>query len=103
VFVTAEGVPLTRFRRAIETRSLLLAELAARECGRLPLEDVLSLVLLYAAERSPKFERAAVRFLGRLCDGGDRSVGDLQLASAALASVRDRPEAAVHVLRSLLR
>jgi hypothetical protein len=103
VFVTAQGTPLTRFRRAIETRSLLLAELAARECGRLPLEDVLSLVLLYAAERSPKFDRAAVRFLGRLCDGGERTVADLHLAAAALASVRDRPDVAVHVLRTLLR
>jgi hypothetical protein len=42
-FVTAQGTPLTRFRRAIEGRSILLAELAAREGGRLPLEDAVAL------------------------------------------------------------
>ena len=37
-----------RFRRAVERKSLLNAELAAREMGQLNLEDALSLVLLYA-------------------------------------------------------
>jgi hypothetical protein len=34
---TASGTPLTRFRRAIETRSILLAEIATREAVRLTL------------------------------------------------------------------
>jgi hypothetical protein len=101
VFVTSQGTPLTRFRRAIETRSIALAELAAREAGPLPLEDALSLVLLYEAERSPKYDRAAVRLLGRLCDDGERTLRDAQLAAAALASLRDRPGPSVRLLRSL--
>jgi hypothetical protein len=41
-FVTAEGAPRARFRRAIERRSLLNAELAAREMGQVTLEEAYS-------------------------------------------------------------
>lgn len=64
-FVTAQGQPLTAFRRAIDSRSILLAELAAREGGRLPLEDAVALVALYARLDDAKFEWAAVRWLAR--------------------------------------
>jgi hypothetical protein len=46
-----------RFRRAIERRALWMAEDAAREMGKLSLEDALRLVHLYAERGSPKFER----------------------------------------------
>ena len=52
-----------RFRRAIERKSLLNAELAAREMGQLNLEDALSLVLLYAGADDPRFDRAATRWI----------------------------------------
>ena len=42
-FVTAQGSAATRFRRATEIKSVLNAELAAREMGHLGLEDALSL------------------------------------------------------------
>ena len=100
--MTAQGTPLTRFRRAIEQRSLFLAELAAREAGTLTLDDALSLVLLYAAEGSPKFERAAVRLLGRLALDRHLTLAELQLAAAALASARSRPDVLVPLLRRLL-
>lgn len=64
--MTAHGNPATRYRRAIETRSVFLAELAAQEMGHLPLVDALGLLQLYAAGESEKYERAAVRWLGRL-------------------------------------
>jgi hypothetical protein len=44
----------------------LQAEAAARELGRLGLEDALRLVLLYHREGDRRFEPAAVRFLGRV-------------------------------------
>jgi len=50
-----------RFRRAIEARSVLLAELTAREMRHL-LEDALELVSLYATAGDKKFERAACRW-----------------------------------------
>ncbi len=55
-----------RFRRALRGRNLFLAETAAFEMGVLTLDDALSLVALYAEAEDDKFERAAVRWLGRL-------------------------------------
>jgi len=65
VFVTAQPNPNVRFRRAIERRALWLAEDAARELPNLSLQDALQLVHLYADRGSPKFERAAMRWLER--------------------------------------
>jgi hypothetical protein len=50
-----------------------MAEDAARELPNLPVEDALQLVHLYAERGSPKFERAAMRWLERyLTEGGPR-------------------------------
>ena len=53
------------FRRAIERRALWAAEDAARELPNLSLEDALQLVRLYAERGSPKYEKAALRWLER--------------------------------------
>jgi hypothetical protein len=58
--------PFARLRRALEHGSLIQAEAAARELGRIELGDALGLVLLLLDKRDPRFERAAVRWLGRL-------------------------------------
>ena len=63
--MTAQPSPKVRFRRAIERRALWLAEDAAREFPTLPLEDLLQLVHLYAERGSPKYEKAAMRWLER--------------------------------------
>ena len=50
-----------------------MAEDAARELPNLPLEDALQLVYLYAERGSPKYEKAALRWLERfLCEGSPR-------------------------------
>ncbi len=63
--MTAQPHAHVRFRRAIERRALWLAEDAARELPNLALEDALQLVHLYAERGSPKYERAAMRWLER--------------------------------------
>ena len=63
--MTAEAHAQVRFRRAIERRALWAAEDAARELPNLPLEDALQLVHLYAERGSPKYEKAALRWLER--------------------------------------
>jgi hypothetical protein len=63
--MSAEPHAHARFRRAIERRALWAAEDAARELPNLPLEDALQLVRLYADQGSPKFEKAAMRWLER--------------------------------------
>ena len=68
--MTAEAPAHVRFRRAIERRALWAAEDAARELPNLPLEDALQLVHLYASRGSPKFERAAMRWLERYLSEG---------------------------------
>src|SRR5918996_5103679 len=62
-FVTAQTHAHARFRRAIERRALWMAEDAARELPNLPLEEALELVHLYAERGSPKYEKAAMRWL----------------------------------------
>ena len=64
-FLTADPHPQVRFRRAIEQRALWFAEDAARELPNLSLADALQLVHLYADRGSPKYEKAALRWLGR--------------------------------------
>jgi hypothetical protein len=102
--VTAQGSALTRYRRALERRHVFGAEIAAREMGYIPLRDALGLLALYAAEDSPKYEKAATRWLGRLTlESKDISLDDLQLAAAALRDMRTRPDSALTVLRDLSR
>jgi hypothetical protein len=62
--VSADAHAYARFRRALGQRALWAAEDAAREL-QLSLDDALELVHLYADRRSPKFERAALRWLER--------------------------------------
>ena len=64
--MTSQGSPESRFQRAVASRNLFLAETAAFEMEALSLEDALQLVVLYAEAKDDKFERAAVRWLGRL-------------------------------------
>ena len=66
MFVTSQGNPGGGSSRAIERRSLINAELAAREMGQVSLEDALGLVVLYAEQQEPRFERAALRWRSRL-------------------------------------
>ena len=62
--------PLPSSDRASST---LLAEDAARELPNLSLEDALQLVHLYAERGSPKYEKAALRWLERyLTEGSPR-------------------------------
>ena len=66
VFVTSEESAGSRFARAVRARNLFLAETAAFEMATLSLRDALALVVLYGEGQDDKFEKAAVRWLGRL-------------------------------------
>lgn len=90
--MTAQPHAQVRFRRAIERRALWLAEDAARELPNLSLEDALQLVHLYAERRSPKFEKAAMRWLERYLTESSPTLHQFAAATASLAK-RD-PDAA---------
>lgn len=103
-FVTAQGSALTRYRRALERRHIFGAEIAAKEMGCVSLRDALGLLALYAAEDSPKYGKAATRWLGRLAlESDDLSLEDLQLAGGALQALSRRPDSALRVLTDLTR
>jgi hypothetical protein len=88
--VTAQPHAHVRFRRAIERRALWMAEDAARELPNLPLEDALQLVHLYAERGSPKYEKAALRWLQRyLTEGSPRLQHFAGIASDLAARQED--------------
>jgi hypothetical protein len=87
--VTAQGHPRAIFKRAIERGNLVIAEATAREIGRLTLDEALLLVFLYAEKEPIKFERAALRLLGRyVTEGKAVSLLKAQFALSALAELR---------------
>jgi hypothetical protein len=68
-----------------------MAEDAARELPNISIEDALQLVHLYADRRSPKYQRAAMRWLERYLTEGEPRLQRFAEVVASLAS-RD-PEA----------
>lgn len=78
--MTAQGSALTRLRRALDSGNVLVAWATASEVPQVPLEDALSLCLLLAEKDPDRYERAAIRWHGRLC----REVPDLTIDEAAL-------------------
>jgi hypothetical protein len=101
--VTAEAHAHVRFRRAIERRALWAAEDAARELPNLPLDDALQLVRLYAERGSPKYERAAMRWLERyLTEGSPRLQHFAEIAtSLAQISAPDSGRLSVETRKSM--
>ena len=63
--MTSRGHPYAEFKRALERGNLWVAEAVARKLPQVSLEDALKLVHLYAEKESPKFEKAAMRWLKR--------------------------------------
>lgn len=66
MFVTAAGSPHTRLLRAIDRGRLDLVRLAATECERIDLEIALRILLLIREQDPERYERAAVRWSGRM-------------------------------------
>jgi hypothetical protein len=65
-----------------------MAEDAARELPNLPLEDALQLVHLYAERGSPKYEKAALRWLERYITEGSPRLQHFAETTASLCEAR---------------
>jgi hypothetical protein len=75
-----------------------------RELGQVSLADALDYLGLLAAVRPDRFDRAAVRWHGRLeTEAAVLTFAESQLALALLGSLRAGDASAVEVLRRLLR
>jgi hypothetical protein len=82
--MTSDGRPYARFRRALDVRSILQAETAARELGLLGLLDALDYLTLLAAEAPDRYDRAAQRWLARLLAESTLTPDEVAVASGCL-------------------
>jgi hypothetical protein len=93
VFVTSQGSPLTRLRRALAGGDLLSACAAASDLPHVGLDEAAALLVLIATQDPEKLDTAAVRFLGRAClERPFITLDDAQLLVACLAQL-DRGDA----------
>jgi hypothetical protein len=102
--MTSQGTAHGRFTRAIANRNLRAAEDAARELGRLSLEDALGLCVLYRQCVPGRYERAAVRWLERFIAEKRPALEEVGLAVGALSELRNGNGAAsMFTLKRLVR
>ena len=102
MFVTYEGSPYTRFRRALASGNELLVLATARELPTIALDDALQICLVLRNGDAERYERAAVRWLGRFAlEGRDVSIDDLRAAADALDRLPDRAQDGIERLQEL--
>ena len=102
--MTSQGTAHGRFTRAIQRRNLFQAELALRGMRTPSLLVALDYLELLADVHPDKFDRAAVRWHGRLeLETPTLTVAESQFALAALGALREGQQDAAGVLRKLLR
>jgi hypothetical protein len=102
MFVTSEGSPYARFRRALETGNELLVLGAARELPQIGLDDALRICLVLRDGDPVRFERAAVRWLGRFAlEARAATIADLRAAAAAMESLPTQTAEAMEQLQQL--
>ena len=64
--MSIKGSPYATFRRCLETRKLSIILPAAAELQWVNLADSLEILTLMAQDGDPRFDRAAVRWIGRV-------------------------------------
>jgi hypothetical protein len=100
--MTSEGSAYARFRRALEIGNELLVLAAARELPRIALDDALRICLVLRDGDPGRYERAAVRWLGRFAlEAHQVTIGALRAAADALDELPDRPGEAMEQLQRL--
>ena len=100
--MTSEGSAYVRFRRALETGNELLVLATARELPRVPLEDALRICLLLRGGDPDRYERAAMRWLGRFAlEARGVTIHALRVAADALDALPDQPAEAMERLQRL--
>jgi hypothetical protein len=92
--LTAQGHPRAIFKRAIERGNVVIAEMAAREVGRLTLGEALALTALVAQKDPARRSRYLLRWLGRLLQEDEHlTIEEAALAVSALAALGGRGHA----------
>jgi hypothetical protein len=100
--MTSEGSPYARFRRALDTGNPALVTAAARELPRIELDDALRICLVLRGDDPDRYERAAVRWLGRFAlEARAVTIDDLRMAADALDALPERATEAMERLQRL--
>ena len=100
--MTSEGNPYARFRRALSSGNEVLVMTAARELPWIALEDALRICLVLRGGDPERYERAAVRWLGRFAlEAREVTIEDLRMAAAALDDLPHRASEAMERLQRL--
>jgi hypothetical protein len=100
--MTSEGNPYARFRRALATGNEALVTAAALELPRIALDDALRICLVLRGGDSGRYERAAVRWLGRFAlEGRNVTIEDLRQAADALDALPRQAAEAMERLQQL--
>ena len=93
--MTSSGSPYARFQRALVTGNVNVVRAAAAELPRIGIAEAAAILLVIARAEPHQYERAAVRWLGRLCLERTRvDLADLGRAAAALVALPERPDSA---------
>src|SRR3954453_3046504 len=102
--MTSSGSPYARFQRALATGNLNVIRAAAAELPRIGVPEAAAILLVILRAEPSQYERAAVRWLGRLCLGppGTEPPARAQ-AAAALGARPERREAARLALADVCR
>jgi hypothetical protein len=88
MFVTSQGSPYARFRRALDGGNPTLALAAARELPHVSLSDALALLLVLRGDR--RYPKAAARWHARLVMEAPMTLAESQLALCALSALPDQ-------------
>jgi hypothetical protein len=83
--MTSQGHIGAQLQRAIQRRDLVDVESILTDMAFVPLPTARELVELYAEAGSPKYERAAVRYLERYLSESNPSLTDVAQVAALLA------------------
>lgn len=99
MFVTSDGSAYTRFRRALDVGNELLVITTARELAHIGLADALRVCLVFRDGDPERYERAAVRWLGRFAlEAREVTIEALRAAADALDELPEQPAAAMERL-----
>jgi hypothetical protein len=102
MFVTSDGSPYTRFRRALDAGNEMIVLATARELPHIALDDALRICLVLRGGDRRRYERAAVRWLGRFAlEGRGLTIADLRSAADALDALPTRANEALERLQRL--
>jgi hypothetical protein len=96
------GSPYARFRRSLATGNAHLVLAAARELPQIALDDALRICLVLRDGDPDRYERAAVRWLGRFAlEAIGVTIDELRLAADALDALPDQPSEAMERLQAM--